>query len=216
MLVKPISRPRFLIDQVTGQVVWLTLRENGQMPYVDVGLNYYKLEGTEFGVKDVWGAYTLYQLYFNGSNFVSQYYSPFNTDFKRVQLLRTKATAIDGINKAIDTQYEKYNLGNNRGLHLTEIGRGKISDPWVKFFAREYKCSESSARKLLEFKVEEWQNIEFVLESTRERAINQIISAVDINTVSDIFNLLSASMILSSKVSLKDLSFIKGPENNSK
>lgn len=204
-------RVKFLVDQVSGQVAWLKMYPDSiPIPSVDPSLNYYRLEGTYLGVDNLWQEYTRYTLFFNGRFHNKGTGGLFVPDFKRIQLLRIKATAIDRMNGTLNFFYERYGIGQHSGLHTTELMNGDIGDNWAEFFANEYNCSVENARKLLKFKVDEWQTATFMLETTREHFTNKIRRAKTIDEVSSAYDLLCTKLIFATKANLKNLPVITG------
>lgn len=204
-------RVKCLVDQVSLQVVWLKMRpDSTPVPKADPSLNYYRLEGLDLGVKEPWTEYVNYSLYYAGpGKFSSNQAKLSPAEFKRIQLLRGKATALDSLDSFLNILYEKFDMGEHSGLHQTQLAHGVISPQWINFFANEYNCSADSAKKLIEFKIDEWRNIQFTLESIREQTRNQIRKAENLDQVTEIHSLACTKLIFN-KVNIKALPFIIG------
>ena len=207
----PFLRVKFLVDQSSGQVAWLKMYpDSTPIPSVDPSLNYYRIEGTYLGVDRIWEEYSKYRLFF-GNRFTTREDAGITAaDFKRIQLLRIKATAMDRMNGTINFFYEKYGIGQHSGLHTTDMASGEIGDHWAEFFAKEHNCTVDNARKLLEFKMGEWQTTKFILETTREHFNNKFRKAKTVKEVSDIYDTLCTKLIFANTANLKNLPVITG------
>ena len=114
------------------------------------------------------------------------------------------------MNGSINFLYEKYNIGQHSGLHTADLVYGEVGDHWAEFFSKEYNCSIENARKLLLFKVDEWESTRFILETTREHFTNKIRKAKTVEEVSNIYDLLCTKLIFANKANLKNLPVITG------
>jgi hypothetical protein len=204
---------KFLVDQVTGQVVWLTTYYDSlPIPIFDQSLNIQKFRGASD--LDLWNGYLKYALFYDAptSKFflTDSYTQDFKNQFDNIQLLRTKAIALDHINSGITFQYEKYNMAYT-GLHTVARAGNLEQEKWLEFLQDEHNCSRDDAIKLINFKKEEWNNIEFMLETTRYRAYNKIKAANTFDEVVDLFECFCAKIFYSGRPSLSSIVALKKP-----
>lgn len=208
-----LYRMKFLVDQLTGQVVWLTNHYDSlPIPIFDQSLNIQKYRG--FSDLDLWNSYLNFKLFYDGptSKFsISEEYSQdFKDRFSRIQLLRAKAISLDYINSGIEFLYEKHNM-SYKGLHSVASSGNLDQERWIEFFKEEHNCSHSDAIKLIEFKKEEWRNIEFMLETTRYKAYNKMKSATTIEEVDELYKCFCATLFYSARPILTKLAGLKKP-----
>jgi hypothetical protein len=106
----------------------------------------------------------------------------------RIQLLRAKAISIDFVSVMTGVHYDRQGFTTSsiyRQLANSDISE---SDRWVFATADAHSCSMEAAYKLLKFKIEEYKNVQFVLESARMKFAHQIKQATTLQEVVDIYN----------------------------
>lgn len=206
-------RVKFLVDQLTGQVVWLTyFYDTYAIPIFDQSLNIQKSNALT-GL-DVWQLYLDFKLYFNATQSVfyaaPSYTDEFKNQFPRIHLLRTKAMALDHISAGCEFLYEKYNT-SYKGLHNVMSSGNIDSERWITFIQEEHKCTRDDVVKLINFKKEEWSNLEFMIEKTRYHAHNQMMAATTVEEAIDVYEQTCATLFYSARPSLLDLVALKKP-----
>jgi hypothetical protein len=149
-----------------------------------------------------------FKLFFNGSQSVFYAVPNYNDDFKeqfpRIQFLRSKAIAIDHINAGCEFLYEKYN-SSYKGLHDVMASGSIDTERWINFLQEEHNCTRDEVLKLIAFKKEEWNNLEFMIEKTRYSSYNQIKMASSMEEVIDIYECACATLFYSARPSLKTM-----------
>jgi hypothetical protein len=210
-MAKTYYRVKFLVDQVTNQVIWLTTNfDSLAIPIFDQSLNMKKYGGyLDF---DVWNSYVNFKLFYDSppiSSFsISKEYSQdFKDRFAKIQLTRTKATALDYINSGIAFQYETHNMAY-KSLH--SVANLK-QERWINFFQQEHNCSREESIKLIDFKKEEYENIEFMLETIRYQAYNKIASASTLTEINELYECFCAKIFYAARPNLSILPALKKP-----
>lgn len=176
--MKPYSF-RCLVDQVTGQIVWMTFNESAEVPNIDPTLNYYRYNGsTDISV---WNSYVTYELFLaeDGKTLVV---TPRTKIDPRIQTARAKYVTIDLINAIIKVHYERQ--GFPEGSIYRKID---CSEKWIDVFAEMYSCSREDALTLLEFKIAEFKNTEFMLESRKMMMVQKLKEAECFADVADVY-----------------------------
>jgi hypothetical protein len=210
-MAKSYYRVKFLVDQVTNQVIWLTTNfDSLAIPIFDQTLNIKKYKG--YVDLDVWNCYVNFKLFYDSppiSSFsVSEDYSQdFKDRFEKIQLTRAKATALDYINSGIEFQYEKHNMAYKSLYNVANLNQER----WIKFFQQEHNCSREESIKLINFKKEEYENIEFMLETVRYQAYNKIASASTLTEVNELYECFCAKIFYAARPNLNTIPALKKP-----
>jgi hypothetical protein len=176
--MKPYSF-RCLVDQVTGQIVWMTFNESAEVPIIDPTLNYYRYNGSTN--ISVWSAYATYELFLDedGKTLVVKPRGEIDT---RIQTIRAKYVTIDLINAIIKVHYERQ--GFPEGSIYRRID---ASSKWVGVLAEMHSCSTEDAATLLDFKISEFKNTEFMLESRKMMMVQKLKEAECFADVADVY-----------------------------
>jgi hypothetical protein len=141
---------------------------------------------------------------------VGDYNDDFKDQFPRIHLLRTKAMAIDHINAGCEFLYEKYNV-SYKGLHNVMASGNIDSERWINFLQEEHNCTRDDVVKLINFKKEEWSNLEFMIEKTRYSSYNQMKAASSIEEAIDVYECACATLFYSARPLLLDLAALRKP-----
>jgi hypothetical protein len=194
-----IHRVKFLADQLTGQVVWFTNYFDSQpIPVFDQSLNTYKYRGPSNLA--LWNMYLSFKLFYNSSTgelySINEYSQNFKEQFPRIYLLRAKAIALDHVNVAINILQEKFDIAF-AGIHNVAKSENILQPRWINFFKQEHNCSAEDAIKLINFKKEEWNNLEFKLESTRYQMYNRIKLLETFDQVNDLYRCICTKLFYS-------------------
>ncbi len=203
-------RLKLLVDQVSGQVIWLTYYYDSlPVPMFDQTLDMQRFRGdVDF---DVWNSYLDFTLYCSGGVlYKKEINEEFKSRFEVTQLKRAKAIALDYINAGIDFQNEKSRVAY-KGLHTIARSGHLFDEQWINYFQEEYGCSKESAIKLAEFKTQEVNDTEFFLESTRHTAYNQISKATTLEEVIDVYECTCTKLFYSMRPNLTNFSALKKP-----
>lgn len=201
----PVTRHRFrcLTDQKTSRIIWLVYdHDNRKGPIFDPTLNFHKINTlTDL---NVWQEYCNYKLFLGAGGTVKV--DP-NDDlkndieeFKRIQLLRAKATAIEHLEGALEYHYEKQGYGYT--YMLDNIKVTGITEDWINLVSAEYQCSAADSKKLLEFKIKEYNNLIFNLESIRLSYTNKIVKCITVDEVSNTFNLAMTESLITNRTTI--------------
>ena len=208
----PVTRHRFrcLVDQKDSRIVWLSYEhDNRKAPIFDPTLNFHRI--STLTDLNVWEEYCKYDLFLHSGGIVASV--PEKTlkgdlqEFSQLELKRAKATAIEFLELSIELQYEK--LGFSYTYMIDNIKHSGITDKWILLFQQEYNCSYDDAKKLISFKLEEYDNLVFNLEQIRLSYTNKFIKASSLNELDEIFDLSMTSLLITSRINLKEFDSIK-------
>jgi hypothetical protein len=210
-MAKTYYKVKFLVDQVTNQVIWLTIHYDSlAIPIFDQSLNIKKYKG--YTDLDIWNSYVNFTLFYDSpyvSNFsVNKDYSQdFKDQFSKIQLTRVKATVLDYINTGIEFQYEKHNMAYKSLHNVANLKQER----WINFFQQEHNCSREESIKLIDFKKEEYENIEFMLETVRYQAYNKIAAAATLTEVNELYECFCAKIFYAARPNLGTIPALKKP-----
>jgi hypothetical protein len=85
------------------------------------------------------------------------------------------------------------------------------SERWINFLQEEHNCTRDDVVKLINFKKEEWSNLEFMIEKTRYSSYNQMKAASSIEEAIDVYECACATLFYSARPLLLDLAALRKP-----
>ena len=194
---------KLLVDQITSQVVWLTDNvAESYPPIIDPSLTpiHFRLF-TDLTDLEIWNGFIGYKLFCKDDFSIKD-----ALDDICVRLLRCKATAAEIINSSIDFRYQSLGYADSR---MYEQIRSFGSD-WTSFFQKEYNCDYQQASDLIKFKLEEYDNVVYNLESTRVSSMNKIIKASTVSEIQEVLDLTGIALLNNRVTILKELRSIRG------
>jgi len=191
-----LERIKLLVDQYSGQVVWLSYRFDDSTPMHDPTLNVYHYSGNiEI---NAWGLYSQYRLFYkpDALNLYHSSYSLFDDD---IQLRRAKCIAINQVNNSIMYQYEKFHLGNEKFYANINYHN------WPTIFSHAHNCSIEDAAKLVKFKKDEIECGMHTLESFKYLFINNIKNAKTLAEIDVLFNIACVELLSTNTITISQL-----------
>jgi len=200
-----ITRIKILVDQVTEQVIWLSYFLDTKPPVIESNLNFFTYSGEP--TVNVWQLYLSYKLHYNIKDKVFYKKLPNSNSFKQIQFTRAKCIAVNYISSACDYQYEKYNYINHQ-LYLDQNSFNH--ERWVELMMHTHSCTKDEAKKLLQFKREEYELAVFHFESIRYTFANKIKQAQTLEEVNDYYKETIAKLISPNSAKLINSPIIQG------
>jgi hypothetical protein len=189
---------KLLRDQQTNQVVWMSYFED-DVPFVDSVLDYTSVIGYScYTPKQMLSMYRKYSLILDDvlqENLISE------DQFDRVQLLRTKCIAYDGVIQLYKFLKQKYYLQT-----LPDV------DMLTKIYENAYSLSKENAHKLALFKKKEYDDFIVSTETGKLIANNEIISCKTKEQVTSVYDCLCKSYDISNRRDILNMYAITGKE----
>ena len=191
-----LDRIKLLVDQNSGQVIWLSYRFDDNTPMHDPTLNVYHYAGNiEI---NAWGLYSQYRLFYKPDS-LSLYSAPLSLFDSDIQLRRAKCIAINQVNNSIVYQYEKFHLRNEK--FYANINHNN----WPVIFSHAHNCSIEDAKKLVQFKKDEIEYGMHTLESFKYLFINNIKNAKSLAEVDSIFEHACVELLSTNNITISEL-----------
>ena len=209
---KKSHRFKCLVDQVTGQVVWLTYYLERDAPSFDPSLNYYCYNG--FTNIPVWTAYLTYELYLTnfGTEIELRVQTPESKQhFERIQMLRAKAIALDYCYSLCNFHYDKQ--GHNNDYAYRKVDSSYVDNELIieaHQFNYGFVSTKEEAKKLFLFKCAEYQNTVVKLECLKIRFVNDIKHAKTLEEVAALYNIMTSKMFNINRTELLKFQAIYG------
>lgn len=210
MTEKKLHNVKTMICQKTELVVWLSYYQDSLSPIVDSTLMCQTFTGlTEI---DLWAKYKKYELYFDhhGVYFYERSRNNFSEEQQKYyKYVRAKCIAYDFSNKVISRIYERYNF-TDETIYPRLMHNPVEFDKWVPLFQEIHNCSESEARKLLKFKIDEYENAYMMLEAVRLTTFERIKQTKTIEEVATQYNILTSKLMNIGRINILTYPVITG------
>jgi len=195
-LMAMLDRIKVLVDQYSGQVVWLSYRFDDNTPMHDPTLNVYHYAGAP--EINAWALYSQYRLFYK-PDLLTLYASPLSEFSEDIQLRRAKCIAINQVNNSIVYQYEKFQLGNEKFYANINYHN------WPAIFSHAHNCSIEDAAKLVKFKKDEIECGMHTLESFRYLFVNNIKNANTLAEVDRLFGNACIELLSTNNIIISEL-----------
>jgi hypothetical protein len=175
---------KILVDQSTDRVIWIG-PYSYIVPVIDPTLNY-RIVGNI--TDELYKEYTQFRLFFD---IAAQTFKVADLAFENIEkqekaiLLRLKCQTFIALNNAFNFYSEKMNIKNQNYLESID---DYTKDDWAKIYEEIFKCPKKLADKLLDFKITEHKKLNFLIESSRFKMIEQIIKAKTINELKFVYD----------------------------
>lgn len=191
-----------LVDQISGQVVWLSYDMDVRVPIFDPTLNYIKYNGkTNISV---WNLYVSYELHIK-NNYADLVVVPRTAINKRIQTLRAKAIALANISQVIKS-HEERQLAPLEMFKDYEIGSRELID----VYGDVYNLPFNQAMNLVMFKKEEYWNAKRILDASYLRALEEVKAASTLQQVVSVYNKTACRLLNINRPDLSKLEAIVG------
>ena len=170
-------------------VVWMSYLQDTPAPIVDATLiNQTYYDTTDI---DVWDAYKKYELYLNQTGhklYVNSRNDLSPEQFERYKFLRAKCIAYDVANKTITRFYERHGMIPETTIYSKMNSDIPVTyEKWIPLYEQLYKCNAQQAKKVLLFKIKEYENLHDMLETIRLTIYHQLIETKTLQEVSDVY-----------------------------
>jgi hypothetical protein len=191
-----------LVDQISGQVVWLSFELESTVPIFDPSLNYLRYnKSTQISV---WNLYVSYELYIK-NNYSDLVVIPRKSIDKRIQLLRAKAICLAHTAMVIKI-HETRQLAPLEMFKDFDCGQMDL----VRVLEDVHSLSINQATNLALFKKEEYWNAKRILDSVYLRTLEEVKAASTLQQVTSVYNKTACRLLNINRPELNKLNAIVG------
>lgn len=191
-----------LVDQISGQVVWLSFDMDVRVPIFDPSLNYIKYNGkTNISV---WNLYSSYELYIK-NNYSELVVVPRKAIDKRIQTLRAKAIALAHVSQVIESHQQRQ-MAPLEIFKDYELGDRELID----VYGEVHNIPYNQAMHLIMFKKEEYWNAKRILDAVYLRTLEEIKAASTLQQVVSVYNKSACRLLNINRPDLSKLDAIVG------
>ena len=191
-----------LVDQISGQIVWLSFDMDVRVPIFDPTLNYIKYNNkTNISV---WNLYVSYELYIKNS-YSDLVIIPRKAIDKRIQTLRAKAIALSHVSQIIKS-HEERQLAPLEVFKDYTMGDRELID----VYGDVYNIPFNQAMNLFMFKKEEYWNAKRILDASYLKALEEMKAASTLQQVVSVYNKTACRLLNINRPDLSKLEAIVG------
>lgn len=191
-----------LVDQISGQVVWLSFDLDAHVPIFDPSLNYIRYnKSTQISV---WNLYVSYELYIK-NNYSDLVVIPRTSIDKRIQMLRAKAICLSHTAMVVETH-------RLRQLAPLEMFKEANYDSYelAQVYIQVHNLTLNQAMNLVVFKKEEYWNAKRILDAIYVRTLEEVKLASTLQQVVSVYNKTATRLLNINRPELNKLDAIVG------
>lgn len=182
MNYKSQRKYKILVDTSSNLVVWLTDIDTKYVPSISYTLES-RIVHSNTMLDDSYNSYKLFYTHIKGL-YIDTPNQSLIQDIGRIRLLRSKANAIDLIMRYVDWVYDKKDRLQRDFFTMVHKN---LDERWITYIKQEYNLSSNDAIKFIEFKHNEYSDLDYELNSLSHSLINNVIKAESLEQLLETF-----------------------------